>query len=92
MAVVTKTTAFGRWNVEIHSVNRKFLDITIHLPRDYLMFDIDIRKMISSEIQRGQVTVKVSLSTRCSYPRVSQGSGRSTQVGKEIFPKYCRSA
>jgi uncharacterized protein (TIGR00255 family) len=57
----SKTTALGRWSVEIHSVNRKFLDISIQLPRDYLLFDIDIRKIITSEIQRGQVTVKVSL-------------------------------
>ncbi|MBM3207392.1 MAG: YicC family protein [Chlamydiae bacterium] len=57
----SRTTPFGRWNVELHSVNRKFLDITVQLPRDYLMFDIDIRKVISSDIQRGQVTVKVSL-------------------------------
>ena len=57
----SKTMPSGRWNVEIHSVNRKFLDISVQLPRDFLAFDIELRKAISAELQRGQVTVKVAL-------------------------------
>jgi uncharacterized protein (TIGR00255 family) len=57
----SKTTSYGRWNVEIHCVNRKFLDITLHMPRELLSFDIQLRKMLSTHLQRGQVTLKVSL-------------------------------
>lgn len=57
----SKTSSLGRWNIEIHSVNRKFLDLSIHLPKEFLVFDIDVRKALSLEIQRGQVTVKISL-------------------------------
>lgn len=56
-----KTTPFGRLSIEIHSVNRKMLDMNIYLPKDLLRFDVDIRKWLSSEIERGQVTVRVLL-------------------------------
>lgn len=64
-------TAFGQasspefdgcnWQIEIHSVNRKVLDIQVHMPREFLQFDLEIRKMISDKIKRGQITVKIVL-------------------------------
>ena len=62
-------TAYGRsskefkgvkWIVEVHSVNRKMLDIHVHLPRELLSFDIEIRRWVSEVYKRGLVTVKVS--------------------------------
>jgi len=52
------------WNVEIHSINRKTLDINLFLPRELLFLDVEIRKLIGGSLQRGQVTVKVSLDKR----------------------------
>jgi len=49
-----------KWTVEIHSINRKTLDINLYLPRDLLFLDVEIRKLIQDTLQRGQVTVKVS--------------------------------
>lgn len=49
-----------KWTVEIHSVNRKTLDVNLYLPRDLLFLDIELRKLISQSLQRGQVTVKVN--------------------------------
>lgn len=60
--------AFGKLVAEIHSVNRKMLDMLIYLPKDLLRFDIDVRKWLSSELERGQVTVRVTL--------MSEGSSR----------------
>lgn len=54
------STSRGSWVVEIHSVNRKGLDIHVFMPKDFLCFDLEIRKWISAAISRGQVTVKVS--------------------------------
>lgn len=51
----------GKLVVEIHSVNRKMRDVQVYLPRDFLRFDIDVRKWIASEIERGQVTVRATL-------------------------------
>lgn len=52
---------FGKLVVEIHSVNRKMLDISVYLPKDLLRFDIDVRKWIASEVERGQVTIRVTV-------------------------------
>jgi uncharacterized protein (TIGR00255 family) len=48
-----------RWVVEIHSVNRKGLDIFVHLPKELIRFDVPVRKWVSEELARGQVTVRV---------------------------------
>ena len=46
--------------LEIHSVNRKNLDISIFLPREMFALDIEIRKWIGEHVKRGQVTLKLS--------------------------------
>ena len=53
--------SFGKLVVEIHSVNRRMLDMSIYLPKDFLCFDIDVRKWIAAKIERGQITVRVYL-------------------------------
>ncbi len=62
--MIRSMTAFGsakkdNWFVEIHSVNRKNLEISLTVPRHMLSYDLNIRKMLSQEIHRGQVTVRV---------------------------------
>ncbi len=52
---------FGKLVVEIHSVNRKMLDVTVYLPKELLRFDIDVRKWLASEIERGQITIRASM-------------------------------
>lgn len=46
--------------VEIHSVNKKNLEITLYIPKDLLFLDIEIRKLLSSFAYRGQLTLKLS--------------------------------
>jgi len=55
-----RRTVAGECVVEIHAVNRKMLDISVHLPREFLFLDLDLRKWVQEEVQRGQVTVRVS--------------------------------
>lgn len=47
------------WTVELHSVNRKTLEIYMHLGKELLFLELEMRKMIAKLIHRGQVTVKV---------------------------------
>lgn len=56
----SRMTSFGSWVVEIHSVNRKMLDLHIYLPRELLSLDIPIRKYLAESIHRGQVTVRIT--------------------------------
>lgn len=55
------SSLLGSFVVEIHSVNKKMLDMSLHLPRDLLRFDIEVRKWLASSIQRGQITLRLSL-------------------------------
>lgn len=54
-------TPLGKVVIELHSVNRKLLDISMMLPKDWLCYDIDLRKVISSAVERGQVTLRIAL-------------------------------
>lgn len=57
----TLSDSFGRLTIEIHSVNRKILDLSLHLPKEYLRFDMEIRKWLSKVLERGQITFRLTL-------------------------------
>jgi uncharacterized protein (TIGR00255 family) len=57
------TSSLGRFIIEIHSVNRKMLDMSLYLPKDLLRFDIAVRKWLSQSLERGQVTLRLTLHT-----------------------------
>lgn len=57
----SKTSSLGRWVVEIHSVNRKMLDMSLYLPKDLLRFDLDIRKWLGHFLERGQITLRLAV-------------------------------
>lgn len=57
----TAPTVVGKWIVEIHSVNRKTLDVNLLLPKEFLRFDLDVRGWIGEVLHRGQITVRISL-------------------------------
>lgn len=54
------TTPAGRFIIEIQSVNRKFLDITIDLPPELSQFELELKKWVIPHLTRGQVTIKVA--------------------------------
>ncbi|MCF6176174.1 MAG: YicC family protein [Victivallaceae bacterium] len=47
------------FNVEISTVNRKQLDLRINLPSEFSSSEAAVRKIISGNISRGAVTVKI---------------------------------
>lgn len=55
----SKTTSDGRYTLELHSVNRKIIDFAMYLPKDLLQFDVDLRKWLAQELERGQITVRL---------------------------------
>lgn len=56
-----KEVSFGQVCFEIQSVNRKHLEMSFHLPKDFSYLELTFRKMISSLVFRGQVTVRMNL-------------------------------
>lgn len=62
-------TGFGRGRqlvgeveivTEIRSVNHRFLDISVRLPKSYSAFEPEIRKIVAGSIQRGKLDVVVT--------------------------------
>lgn len=54
-------TKVGHFVIEIQSVNRKFLEVQVFLPRELNQFDIELKKWLMPHLARGQVTVKVNV-------------------------------
>lgn len=49
-------------DIEIKSVNGRFMELKISLPRDLSFLEYEIRRLISSAIQRGTIDVRISFS------------------------------
>lgn len=52
---------FGRLTVEIQSVNRKYLEVFVSLPKEFSRFEQQVRKWVGDAVSRGQVAVRVFL-------------------------------
>jgi len=63
-------TSVGSFLVEIQSVNRKFLEVNLFLPKDFFHLEETIRKWISSKISRGQISVRITASFKNQSPLV----------------------
>jgi uncharacterized protein (TIGR00255 family) len=50
------------WTIELRSVNNRFLDTKIKLPRDYNVLEDAIRKIVGEYHQRGRVDLNLSVS------------------------------
>ncbi len=49
-----------RLTVEVRSVNQRFLDLKLNMPREYGPYEPDLRRVVSAAIERGRVEVHVS--------------------------------
>jgi uncharacterized protein (TIGR00255 family) len=49
-----------RLTVEVRSVNQRFLDLKLNIPREYGPFEPELRRAVSAAIERGRVEVHVS--------------------------------
>ena len=83
-------TGFGRskveensreYIVEIKSVNHKYSDISIKLPRNIMCFEEKIKKIISNNISRGKVDVFVTFN---NYSE----EGKDVVINKELAKNY----
>ncbi|MCQ2405901.1 MAG: YicC family protein [Oscillospiraceae bacterium] len=70
-----------RFSIELKSVNNRFLDCNIRLPRGYLMLEETIKSEISSRISRGKVDVFLSVET-------APGAAACVGVNEELALGY----
>ncbi|MBN1212438.1 MAG: YicC family protein [candidate division Zixibacteria bacterium] len=61
-------TKLGRFIVEISSVNSRFLDYYIKLPRQLYSLEIKIKELVAEKISRGKVNINVELEESESVP------------------------
>lgn len=63
-------TGFGRSKVEndtfqitveMKSVNHRFLEMSIRLPKQMMVFEDKIRKIIAKQVRRGRIEVSISI-------------------------------
>ena len=68
--MVKSMTSFGRasndegnkylFSVEMKSVNSRYLDVNVRIPKSYIALEEEIRKLINSKLSRGKVDVFIN--------------------------------
>ena len=88
--MIKSMTGFGRYeyvdngirfNVEIKSVNHKYSDISIKLPRSLNYLEDSIKKQISSKVARGKIDVFVT------FENYSE-QGKEVVINEELVKEY----
>lgn len=83
----TSMTGFGKGSalldgvqvdVEIRSVNHRFLEIACKLPKTYAEFEMSLRNAVSTALSRGRVEVYVSRLSK-------KGNGAGVVFNKELY-------
>ncbi len=62
------TFAYGRFTIEIQSVNRRYLEVSVSLPRLFMRYEIDIRKKVAAFVGRGMVNVSLTWKSDARQP------------------------
>lgn len=68
-------------NIEIKTLNSKFLDLNLRLPRSFNEREIEVRNMVSKKLERGKVSISIDFSNE------NEVTQKQT-YNKELFKKY----
>lgn len=68
-------------NVEVKSLNSKFLDLGLRLPKPFSEKELEVRNMISEKLERGKITVNID------YQRYGQQEVKQT-YNEALFVAY----
>ncbi|MBN1541886.1 YicC family protein [candidate division KSB1 bacterium] len=92
--MITSMTGYGRAAtrsdgievlVEVRSVNNRFLDVMAKMPRAIAGFEQQVRDSIAQKIQRGRVSVSISVAG-------SEDNTRNLQLNLDLVKAYLRMA
>jgi uncharacterized protein (TIGR00255 family) len=72
-----------KFSVEIKSLNSKFLELNLKLPRAYTEKELFLRNLCSKDIERGKVAVSINV----ERPEDQQ---KGAQINAELLKKYYR--
>jgi len=71
-------------SVQTRSLNHRHLDLQLRVPREYLSFEEEIRKMIRERISRGRIDLFIN-----RYP--AKGRGRRLEMDEDLLGQYLAS-
>ena len=71
------------YSVEIKSVNYRYCDISVRLPRNISFYENDIKKLISSKVSRGKIDVFVEYTNYTN-------EGKDVVINKELAKLYIK--
>ena len=72
------------YQVEIKTVNHKYIDVNIKMPRIISYLEEDVRKLVVSRIKRGKVDIQIS------FENYSQ-DGNDVKINTELAQIYIQS-
>lgn len=87
-------TGYGRFEgqldgvtylVEMKSVNHRFCDISLHMPRQLLMYEETLKKSIQEHVQRGRIDVFIQVDC-------AQMMGKKINIDWELAKSYYQAA
>lgn len=76
--------ALGTLEVNIRTVNSRFLEISLHDSKIPATVSQTVYQMVKDSLERGKVTVKIS------FIPAQGGSGRQVHVDKELLSAYVK--
>lgn len=83
-------SSMGRLIVEIQSINRKYLEVFVSLPREWSRFEPDVRKWVNDALTRGQVSVRVYLQVNDAFVEKKFPSLETLQALKKGWEKIAQ--
>ncbi len=82
-AAAAKEFPFGMLNVELRSVNHRYLDIQFRLPDDLRAIEPALREVLQAQVSRGKVECRVTFSvTPGTIKKLNLNEGLMQQLGE----------
>lgn len=60
--------SFGKLSLDIQTVNNRFLDIKMFIPREFFRLEVEIRRALMKLLKRGQVTARWTIQYHTAPP------------------------
>ncbi len=83
-ATATQETAHGSLNLELRSVNNRYLDIQFRLPDDFRRLEPNMRELLSKQLNRGKIECRLNFSMLANTDQAQQLDPALLQKLKEL--------
>ena len=82
----------ARTLVELRSVNNRFAEISVKLPRQLLSYELEVREMIRAHFQRGKISVFIQIQLDEEHPISVSINSAKVRAYKELLDTLVREA